>query len=931
MIFEGKFKSIDNQFVYYLKIGDTGDTGITRQIQDGNIDAYNDGEILCFAGESPITIQSDTSDTFEHVYIRSATVTLVSNYDIREYVVADNYMDIPIIIKIANANVADKINVNNWLTVFNGFVNPMSFNQPFALKWNEFELECTDKLGVLEYTKFPKLLKDKQGNMDTSYKTPREFIDLALSVCKFTVNYDIKYDHTQDTKINPAIFIGDSEDDWMTCKEALEEIGKIYGCYFWQDGSICYVRNILLDDLKTPYEITKDDYMSDDANISVDTAYNLVKCEVDISSIDSDFINPFDKDAITPTTKWPERILTEFVANGKNFDALGNFINMLNSTYDTKDWSSWRGSEYEDYEIYDHYAQIMKNNQFRFSLYDENGQLTRPSYLDDISVGGGGGNNEKNAITAINWLKEHPGNGAFIGYGTTNNVVDQSNTSSININDLKTALIIQIGGHCIEDETKLDAERNRLKAQIEANIPICTYKVNSAVNITPNDVSTINYLLISGSIILNPVQEKTGTRWNGDNKNIYVRSQNTVRECLDNWEKYPDYFNKAYQISTLLGRCITTNGDKKAYYQNITWSNTDDEQNYPFNQNPITNDSTQFQPQLKVSTEQFKWQGSYYKKYAASEIDDLYYVPILACELKIGDKYLCEDVDKMKEYNFQSLNPTKLQEIYKWCTESEANELGLGTYFTIGIDPNIGDYIIGKEHKIKETTNISFGLDKNGFAIPITYSAGLNGEVTLKILGPVNAEWVEVSYDRSGKWFWKKYWTTQENKPLLTYVENIIITDLSFELVSDNQRKEQLNDDNDLVYYSATTDRYVDEQSFSCKFCTSLTTKEVNDLGIDYNLNNSSIVDVYGNPWTGMTYEGVTGVKLEEARVSEQYAIWNKPRNIFEATLKLTSPEKCYVDQNYTIHYFKNQTYKVISREIDLKQNTMTCKMKDFS
>ena len=155
MIFEGKFKSIDNKFIYYLKIGNG--IGITRQIQDGNIDAYNDGEILCFAGESPITIQSDTSDTFEHVYIRSATVTLVSNYDIREYVVADNYMDIPIIIKRANANEADNINVNNWLTVFNGFVNPMSFNQPFALKWNEFELECTDKLGVLEYTKFPKL------------------------------------------------------------------------------------------------------------------------------------------------------------------------------------------------------------------------------------------------------------------------------------------------------------------------------------------------------------------------------------------------------------------------------------------------------------------------------------------------------------------------------------------------------------------------------------------------------------------------------------------------------------------------------------------------------------------------------------------------------------------------------------------------------
>ena len=924
MIFEGKFKSIDNKYVYYLKIGDTG---ATKQIQDGINGAPND-EILCFAGESPVTIQSDTSDTFEHVYIRSATVTLVSNYDIRKYVVSSNYMDIPILIKMASSNIADKVNVNNWSTVFNGFVNPMSFNQPFALQWNEFELECTDKLGVLEYKKFPELLKDEQGNIDTSYKTPRKFIDLALSICKFSVNYSIQYDHTRDTKINPAIFIGDSEDDWMTCKDVLEEIGKLYGCYFWQNESICYVRNILLYDLNNPYEITKDDYMSDDANISVDTAYNLIKCEVDISSIDSDFINPFDKDAITPTTKWPERILTEFIANAPDIRSLDRFKKMLESTSETKDWSTYRDASYKQCDIYDHYAQIMKNDQFEFSAYDVNGQLTRPSYLDDVSVGGGGGNSETNAISTLNWLKAHPGRGAFIGYGTTNNVIDQNNSSSININDMKTALVIQIGGECSDT----DIERTRLQKQIEDNIPICTYKVNSSVNLTPNDPSTVNYLLINGSIMLNPVQEKTGIRWTNSYNNIYSKSQNTVQECLNLWKEYPDLYTYARDSSkSLLGRYITINGSSKAYYQNVTWNNTEDEVNYPFNQNILTNEKSQFQPNLKATAEQFKWQGSYYEKDNPSEIDDLYYVPILSCELKIGDKYLCEDMIKMKEYNLRSLNPKTIQEIYKWCTADEANELGLATHFTICIDPNIGDYIIGKEYKIKETTNISFGLDKNGFAIPIPYSAGLNGNVTLKILGPVNASWDDVGYGKSGWWFWKRWWTKHKYKPLLSYIENIIITDLSFELVSDNQRKEQLNDDNDLVYYSASTDTYVEEQSFSCKFCTSLTTKEANDLGIDYNLNNSSIYDIHDRPWYGMTYGGVNDVKLEEARVSEQYAIWNKPRNIFEATLKLTSPEKCYIDQNYTIPYFKNQIYKIISREIDLKQNTMTCKMKDFS
>ena len=134
----------------------------------------------------------------------------------------------------------------------------------------------------------------------------------------------------------------------MTCKEVLEEIGKLYGCYFWQNGSICYVRNILLYDLNNTQEIRKVDYMSDDANISVDTAYNLVKCEVDISSIDSDFIDPFDKDAITPTTKWPERILTEFIANGPDIETLGRFKKILESTPTTKDWSTYRDATYND-------------------------------------------------------------------------------------------------------------------------------------------------------------------------------------------------------------------------------------------------------------------------------------------------------------------------------------------------------------------------------------------------------------------------------------------------------------------------------------------------------------------------------------------------------------------------------------------------------
>lgn len=930
MIFEGKFKSIDDQYIYYVKVGNTG---ITREIQDGDIDAYNDGKILCFSGKSPVTIEYDMSDTFENVYIRSCTVNLISNYDIRQYVVADNYMDIPIIVKQAEVGYNDTEPVSDWLMVFDGYVNPLSFNQPFAKEWNQFSLECTDRLGVLEYKKFPELLQ----NMD--YNTPRYFMSLALGICGFSsINYNIAYydpstlqlicpDNTLDTKINPAIFVGDSEDDWMTCLEVIQEIGKIYGCFYWQDGSVCNVQNILLHDtdLTNAYQVRKEDYMDDDANISVDEAYNVIKCEVDISDIDDDFLDPFKKENITPTTKWPERIITEIGVGGEDSPSLSRFRYILGMTPSVRNWSGYYGNIFEYTQIWDNYAQILENPLFEFSLYDALGHLSRPSYLDSTSDGGGGGRSTTNAINTLNWLKQTCATrtvGAFIGYGSTENLVELKNTSSITLDSLKKALVIQIGGHCSDDET----ESRRIESLIQAGNPICTFKLESSNNLTPNDVSTTNYLLINGKILLNPCQPKTGLNWG--NSNWYLESQNTVQECLNAWPQG----NFAYtSTNTFKGRTFDVNG-KNNYYQNYTWTNVAETEQwpYPWNQTPVLNMKNMFYPPLNAMIQKFKWQGSYYNEDEPSEIDDIAYVPLIACELKIGDKYLCEDMSKIKQYNWQILTPSRLQEIYQWKTQAEATAAGLGTHFTLGIDPSIGDYILGKENDIKKTSNISFGIQKNGFAIPIPYTAALNGEVTFKILGPVNASWDDVGYDSSGWWFWKSWWTTHNRKTILSYVENIVITNFEFSLVSDNQRKEQLNDDNDLVYYSANTDRYTDDKDFSCKFCTSLTTQEVNDLGVDYNLNNSSILGTDNLPWYGMTYHNVNGVKLEEARVSEQYEIWKKPRNILEVTLKLDNPEKCNYQQNFTFSYLDG-IYKVTEREIDLKLNTMKCTMKDFS
>jgi len=93
-------------------------------------------------------------------------------------------------------------------------------------------------------------------------------------------------------------------------------------------------------------------------------------------------------------------------------------------------------------------------------------------------------------------------------------------------------------------------------------------------------------------------------------------------------------------------------------------------------------------------------------------------VPILECEMKIGDKYLVENT-----YDRNNKKP-----LYEWLTIDECPYLkddnGSDTSvkkntFTIGIDPNIGDPIIGKEYELASTIEGKL-TNETGTAIPIT-------------------------------------------------------------------------------------------------------------------------------------------------------------------------------------------------------------------
>lgn len=981
MTYEGYFIDIENTKKYYVKIGNG--IGVTREIQDNNINFLNPDEIICFSGDEPVTISYDMSDTFEHVYIRTCSINLLSNFDVRKYLVAKNYTDIPVEVRMAEAG-NEPASYSNWTIIFSGYVQPMSFNQPFALEWNEFTLECTDKLGLLEYQTFYDKAKEYFTNyfsnqlnppadipsaveqqlrayrrpIGTNTSSPENIgvFDIIFSDLNFSdIQYNIYYDYTQSTKVNPVIFYGDSEDDYMSCLDVIEEIGKIYGVYIYQNSNYVRGENILLMDLTSTYEVQKEDIRSDDSNISVDEAYKLIKCSVDISNVDNDFINPFDEDLITPTTLNPERIYTELMVKGDDFEhwntfralvmtAEGRDLNYNINMLPAHNWQDFSNNILmrQDVEIYDHYCQILKSDLLDFGTH---------SYLTD-----GGGTATIGARNTLDWLKANPGKGALLNLGQTTNVIDIKNNTAISLKDLNQTLVIQIGGHT----TNTSQESARLETQINNNIPICSYKQNTSINVTPNDKSTTNYLVINGTIRLNPVTPKTGIDWS---ESDWARGRNTIFQCNEIWKLNKDYLSTYFWLLTadasIYKRWVSTDGseDNRYYYQAYTWDQKSNpyrpvidgfsygELYWPFNQDPITNVANMFIPTNKLEYKKFKWQGSYYIEDDASEIDNISRIPILACELSIGTgankKYLCEDVAVSKVYTWETPNKQALLDIYHWCTASEAASRGYNTSFFLCVDPKIGDYIIGQDLKIQNTCGIDLNIDESGFALPIPYNTNLSGPVEFRILGPVNSTWDEVGQDHKHFLFWNWDWeTTHSYYPILTFVENIFISDFEIKIASDNGGVyKNGNNDNDLVYYSINNETYQNEEEFDCKFCTALTSEEVRNLGVDYEINNSSILNLDDTNFYGMkqykdtTYSSGDNnyIKLEEARVSEQYNIWKRPRNIIELTMRIMNPEQVNDKTNFTFDFLPNDIYRITSKEIDLKLNQMKVKMKDYS
>lgn len=854
----GTFKDYKNEEQYKVTIqtGSIVDTPPQKILDPFDTPERITDDILYFSPD-PVHITCDRTDLTQLIMITQCQIRLKVTQDMSEKLFADTNRSISVTVeRIAPAQSA--------AVLFYGFVDPLQFDQGFAYNVDEITLNCTDPLGALEQIMIDQNTGIYEGDslqaMNFLYKIfekvferdPNKFTGIQTFMAS-TINPNM-------IKINAGIFYGEDKDDRMSLYDTLMEILKYLGCTvcYEPNGKKIHMFNLYnngnQEDPTDEWFNPKEDAMDDSASISMDDVYNRITltCEIEPAL---DEIKLIDDDTMYSDYTNYQKYMTELVSVGEGSSAYDGFQELL-----TVDETHPNGGEHTSYDggyKLDHYCYVKRNSSWDFgnnsyitAFEQEQGNGTKIMVGDQSDV--------------LRWLKQNPGKAAFVSFGSGNKINYKDNAPINNIS-LTDYLVISICGH---NDHGQNGHINTLFSQIQAAAPICKYTGLQSLNLTPSDPAIINYIIISGKMILNPLQRKTGTNWGEDvnwpggdlPSNLYNASTNTYQNAaaaVGEWMTLIPY---------LWHRTVNHPDNSDGAYYTQKWWNCSDPRNPVYT---VSNNTGIFGFLDNKENEMLKYE---YTSYSNDATDIISKLPILACQLKVGDKYCVERLDLGEEG----------QGVFEWMTQEQWNSSSLKTkgfdrpYFTIGIDPKNGDKIVGHSFSIQNNISYKMNVDGSGTAIPIKTTDRLNGIPEFTILGPLNQEWNEIerihpSFWRHTSWEDHKFWT-------LELLDSILISDLKIELKSNNAlvNTKMTTADNDLMYASEMNPSYQDILDCDLKICTPLTFEECQIKGIKYQQSNSYVLTTEDEPFYGWN-DGEDKLKPEVLFIDYYYQQYNSP------------------------------------------------------
>ena len=871
------------------------------------------GENGLFFSDDPVNIETECDDCFTHIIKKSCTIELVTKDYMGEYLFSSGLYNIV---------------VNVWLyktCLFAGFVEPNIYTQPYANYYESITITCTDFLSTLEKS----LLID-----NTTYDTLKlnskllTFYDYFDKIGLFTNKLDLlnhkeskvyyggtksygtkKTDIFKRLAVSENLFLGEDEDDLMTNEDILFQILQYLNLHIIQEGLDFYIydwniikfsNSITWCDLKTSNEIYAYyrvgyingwSHCSDNTNLSLSEVYNQIKVKCNITKMENIIESPLTTDGqfskLTSDYGNYQLYMTEYMSDGEGDRALSGF----------KDLVTKGATGYEAANITNWYIQIKRNPGWKFyhkgvDLYES---LTEKDSNGEYI----------NQWKFAKYLRENKFASCLVSLGSSKKQTSKNDSpvTSVNMDDY---LVISTNGTYDNSESGLD----NLSTELQKTPMSCEYIGTTSGIYSPVDENTTNYLVFSGTMVLNPLMMQTGPYWDND-----------YQKTSSSFGLVKSYFEQGLDSKLKYHTCPYGDNNDGGYYIHKFY-----EQTYPVKGSPFYNTSKMLVPFISTSKNK-KLEYNYSSSGDSS--DKINKLPVLECELMIGDKYCVEELVANANGTYDS--------VYKWLTLSECptyNDEGTTkrkTTFSLGINPAIGDAIIGKEYDIATNFDYTSNIDaKSGTAIPIKFSDNLTGNIKFRILGPINTTFNEITR-RHPTWFRHTKWY-DNTKNILENCASIMIKEFECKIVSDNAGY-QNSGDKDLVYCSDEEKKFKNvKDDIEFKINTALTSEEARKLEVNNTINLSSVIDIETNKAITQIQSGINTYnssiikgKPEEIYCDDYYNECKSPKLIVETELR---DNEIVPFKQYKIEYMNkvfyplkiNRNLKHYSVNITLKQ-----------
>lgn len=832
----GEFKSIKNH-TYSVEIQ------CSYNYEIGSSDVIN------FTSD-PITITQDVEQTIDPIIKTQATINLIVKNYLGDYLFTSNDRGIGVkIYKDSNC-------------IFDGYVQPNTYNQDFAEEYTEITLNCQDYLCTLENHKYKESTTYGNAKLHATNVTFKDMLTDCLGSGR-TVYYDESIKRIDNKNVftyngmSELILLGDEEDDLWNCEDLVKEILQYYNLHILQLGSIFYIfswerlkkkntNSITWTKLigsgastkttsKSLVTVTEDLYKSNDTNISLSDVFNSIKVNCNLVEQDEIFKSPLEEESlVTPFTNKNKFILEhKHSEEGKR--------NLWYYQYKTnKNWTL---------RYYDSNTNTVKNVNDLIE-YDNSGTAIK-QYKIPYTL-----HQHKLAPQIGMFGKVDLGN-----YQNDNNIKNNL--------EMKPYLIISINGS--EDSTVDSTNQwNTISQALQNAGGMVEYRSNTTAGVlSPTDPSITNYIVFSGKISLQPKLVR-----NSDN-----------RVDIDS------YFTGLYPNSKTNNETISATTIPYLGYDNF-----------------------------KDLFSEYYGDWLYYQD--IGDNDEVNKVPLLICELKIGNKYCCE----VGENEFAWLTAQEAQN-YTFTDNSGITQTGIETVFTLGFDPVLGDYFLCKDWDISNNLNVDSNVDTQGTAIPIKSTDNLSGQIEFRIISPYYYNWSQ-QIRKHPTWFrGTKWWTTQLK--LMEFVENLYIKDFNCKLYSDNALVNN-TEEKDLVYMSNVNNsatREGDEYEF--KFNTALTSNEAITKGVTTTTKLSNVIDMYSGTVITSLKNVVTNEngKAEELFINDIYNEYATPKLIVSTTFDSNSTD---FFNHYQFSYLQNKEFYPISQTINCKLDNVQYKLKQI-